>query len=499
MKGRFFLISTFAAGLLVAAVPAAQAEDAPENQPAEAETMAKEQDAAAKKIAARKAEDKEAQEQKTKEAVERQIERDKYKGLTLKLGDKQFIRFITWHQVWLRWTDPNPGTIIGGSLQRDTYFDIGLRRSRLLAFAQLNEFQIMTHFGINNQSFNNARKPQLFMHDVWTQYALFKNYLQIGFGLHYWHGISRLTNQSTLNFLTLDAPITNWPTIERTDQFARFLGIWIKGQVAGLDYRISLNKPFRTDRDPDPISEDNPNPNPMSEYLGETNTLSVAGYVEYQFLDKESDSLPYKVGTYIGSKTIFNLGFGFYYHPDSMQSLTPDLTRERTHDTLLVGVDLFADLPLGDRETAGALSTYLVFYNYDFGPDHIRNIGIMNVAEQTDPTRVSLNGAGNAYPSIGTGQHVYFQLGYLLPPSWFGGFEFMPYGAFQFSNMEALDDPMVLGEVGLNWFLQGHHAKITMAYRSRPIFNNIAPPGLDADIREDGRAGEFIVQTMIFL
>ena len=58
----------------------------------------------------------------------------------------------------------------------------------------------------------------------------------MGAGLHYWNGVSRLSSQSTLNFMTLDAPIFNWTNIEATDQFARQFGIYAKGQLDRLDY-----------------------------------------------------------------------------------------------------------------------------------------------------------------------------------------------------------------------------------------------------------------------
>ncbi len=419
--------------------------------------------------------------------------RDEYKGLTLKLGDNEFIRFITWHQIWLRFQELNPGSSIGGS-GADNNYDIGLRRSRFLGFAELNDFQIMTHFGINNQHFGrtdaaspNPRKPQLFFHDVWAQYSLVKNHLDVGFGLHYWNGISRLTNASTLNFMTLDAPITNWPTIDRTDQFARFMGMWAKGNIGLLEYRVAVNKPFYTDR---PLSF-------RSDYRGNS-YFSYAGYFEFQLLDLESDTLPYKVGTYIGKKKVFNLGAGFYIHPQSMQSQAASGEIE-VHDQILVGVDAFVDMPLGDRETSGAISGYLVFYNYDFGPDHIRDIGIMNVVDRAQDGQTTYQTFGNAYPSIGTGQHIYFQGGYLIPPALVGGWEFMPYVAVQYSNLEALEDPMVLFEGGLNWFLQGHHAKITMAFRSRPVFEERGELDRNVEVVSDGRASEFIVQTMIFL
>ena len=66
------------------------------------------------------------------------------------------------------------------------------------------------------------------MHDAWTEYAIIPSKLHIGTGLHYWNGVSRMASASTLNFMTLDAPIHNWFNIEATDQFARQLGIYAK-------------------------------------------------------------------------------------------------------------------------------------------------------------------------------------------------------------------------------------------------------------------------------
>ena len=53
---------------------------------------------------------------------------------------------------------------------------------------------------------------QIYMHDVWTEFMLVPKKLYIGTGLHYWNGVSRMANASTLNFMTLDAPIFNWYT-----------------------------------------------------------------------------------------------------------------------------------------------------------------------------------------------------------------------------------------------------------------------------------------------
>ena len=93
----------------------------------------------------------------------------------------------------------------------------------------------------------------LFLHDAWAEFAVEPGKLHIGSGLHYWNGISRLTNQSTLNMMTLDNPggqggvsvsdarLFPWSNITTSDQFARHLGIYAKGSLGKFGYRISAN------------------------------------------------------------------------------------------------------------------------------------------------------------------------------------------------------------------------------------------------------------------
>jgi hypothetical protein len=157
-------------------------------------------------------------------------------------------------------TDNNSGTldVNGKDLTGSSSFDVAIRRSRILMYAQVSpRFLILTHFGINNQSFinggangganltsagvsNAGKRPQLYIHDAWTEFAVQPNKLHVGMGLHYWNGVSRLSSNSTLNFMTMDAPIFNWFNIEATDQFARQFGIYAKGQLGRLDYLVSL-------------------------------------------------------------------------------------------------------------------------------------------------------------------------------------------------------------------------------------------------------------------
>ncbi|MFK7981350.1 MAG: hypothetical protein AB8G86_15295, partial [Saprospiraceae bacterium] len=181
--------------------------------------------------------------------VEKPKEDHSYKPLTLKLNEKgsKYVRFIMWHQMWLT---TNNMSADNAKLQVTP----SIRRSRMLAFAQVSpRFLILTHFGLNSLSPNNLTSlggngdaPQLFLHDAWGELKVNKS-LYIGGGLHYWKGLTRMSNQSTLNFMTLDQsrPFIGWHSLGVTDQFARHLGIYAKGAMGKFDYRIALNSPLR--------------------------------------------------------------------------------------------------------------------------------------------------------------------------------------------------------------------------------------------------------------
>lgn len=421
----------------------------------------------------------------------------------------KYMRFIAWNQVWLRSTELNPGTVIGDeSLSR--FEDAGLRRLRLLAYAQITpRYMIVTHIGINNQTFINGgasgsagtggygtgKKPGLFFHDAWNEYALVlpkesKPFsLSVGSGLHYYMGLSRMTMSSTLNYMTVDAPIFNWPLIENSDQFARQIGLFAKGKYNKMEYRFSINKPFSTNQIPVNVTDAS-----VAKAVDNNNVAqwSKAGYVEYQFLDKESNFLPYKVGSYLGTKKMFNIGAGFYNAPRSTQTSVNGIKEE--HPISLLAADVFLDMPVGAKEKKMAITAYSVFYNYDFGPNYLRNLGIMNegISDPTFTGTSALAGAGNLQPMIGTGNIWYTQAGVLLPnknekPK----VRIQPFSAYTYKNFEALQKASSQFDIGANFFLDGHHAKITTQYSTRPVYS--------AADKIESRKGEFILQLQIYL
>jgi hypothetical protein len=438
-------------------------------------------------------------------------------GTGLKIGLNQqgdkYVRFLVWNQIWARYIEQNGATTVNGEPSTST-MDVGARRLRLLAYAQISpRYLILTHFGINNQTFVNGggsgssgtggygqgKKPQLFFHDAYNEYAIIpatnpatgkgnKFSLSLGAGLHYFNGVSRLSSASTLTFLMIDAPVFNWPLIENADQFARQYGIYIKGAYSKLHYQFSIDKPFATNLKPadsTSVAVDN-----SGDAAG-----ALSGYVDYQFFAQESNFLPFRVGTYIGSKKVFNIGAGFYHQARGTRSSNARGIVQK-HDINLFAADAFLDLPIGRKEKNMALTAYGVYYNFDFGPNYLRTTGIMNpgVASTTAPAadRV-LEGPGNARVLLGTGSIAYLQAGFLLPK--FKGqnkVRIQPIAAIAYKQMEALKSAGAFWDAGCNFFLDAHNAKITAQYSSRPLYDPATKELKD-------RKGELDIQFQIAL
>lgn len=370
-------------------------------------------------------------------------------GLKVNLSEKgdKYFRLITWHQFWL---DGKTESVNGEDKFTVTPM---LRRSRFLMFAQLTDrFLILTHFGLNNLTpsgmhpVGHSPQAQLFMHDAWVEFKVTDN-LYLGGGLHYWNGISRLNNQSTLNLLPLDNPRFAWSTIGTTDQFARHLGIYAKGKFGKLDYRLAWNGAMVNSVDA--INNIAPGIEKAS-YIGRaaygTEASNIfAGYFNYQFFDQESNKLPYFVGTYLGKKKILNVGAGFYTHPKGSISLD-ELGDSLANNVLLYAVDVFTELPVGNN--SGAITGYLVYQSNDYG----QNYQLSSTSQD-----------------VFTGSVLYFQGGYLFGSKTQTAWQ--PYVTFANKSITSLDGSTSDIGVGLNCLLTGHNAKLSLEYRSMGSVN----------------------------
>ena len=400
---------------------------------------------------------------------------DEYKPLTVKLNEdgSKYLRFVMWSQFWLN----------GQKNSEDEFkVNLSLRRVRILALAQVSpRFLILMHFGLNNLTPDNMNPlgnqgdgPQLFFHGVWTEYTIVQKYLYVGAGLHYWNGISRITNASTLNFMTLDNYRRAWSVLGLADQFARQLGIYAKGMIGRFAYRIAVNSPLVNSLDVSKI------PSEPSAWTGQTlytgkyefrddAAWSYQGYFEFMFLDKEDNKLPFKVNTYLGKKKVLNIGAGFFAHPRGTITYNEPVADQdyqyimTQHNVSHYAFDVFYDTPLG----TGGLTAYGVFYIFDYGPGYTM---------------------GQTY---GTGNSFLIEAGYLLP-KFSNKISLQPYVAFNTVNFKAFDNPGNDLRTGVNLFIQGHHAKLTLEFNTNQTMYN------DIDAKPS-RSNQVTLQAQIFL
>lgn len=443
--------------------------------------------------------------------------------MTIKLDStgKKYIRFMTWATVWIRYTQANPGTAING-IEKSDWTDLALRQFRLVTYSQLSPaYLIVADIGIDNQTFSSGgsagggntgnggaafsgtlgKKPGLYVHDLWNEYTVIPDQkgsgslsnrqepfsLYIGTGLHYWMGISRMTTSSSANYLALDVPLYNWPLVDESDQFARQLGVYIKGNAGPVSYRWSVNKPFTVITPPPTTSDSN-----YAVDNNQTGKLSTTGYAAWQFFNHENNLLPYTTGTYIGTQKVLNIGAGYYYSPEATTTQsTNTLTR---HPISIWATDVFADIPFGDKRRNWAFTGYSVYYHYDFGPGYLRNLSIMN-ANVTQATgyagKMSQAGFGNLAPTIGTGNAWYTQAGLLLPKTIPHTVRLQPFGEFSRQSFDRYgSSTFTWWSAGGNIYLDGHHSRISFKYQTRPL--------VEAN-RQQGSKGSYIVATQVYL
>ncbi len=402
---------------------------------------------------------------------------------------KEYLRLTFLNQTWLRYTDANPGTTVNGSAQ-DQIFDIGLRRTRMQFFGQISpRVFFYTQFGMNNFTSNSKQYQGAFFHDAVSEFKIHDRFLSLGAGLTGWSGLSRYASPSVGSILTLDAPLYQQTTNGINDQFLRKLSLYAKGKIGKLDYRLALSKPMAVQNAVASVNSISDN----SDFSLTPAKLQSQAYLMYQFFDEEDNLVPYTTGTYLGKKKIFNLGAGFIYQPDAMWNLNA------SNDTvfspmLLLGADVFVDLPI-NKEKQNAITSYLAFNYFDLGKNYVRNIGVMNPANGVN-TSGTFNSSGNAFPMVGTGSTLYFQIGYLMKKELIGKSTFQFFGATQISDFERSNDYMFMYELGFNWFTNGtHNSKVSFMYQDRPIFNS---DGF-GNLNQISRKGMFVLQYQVMI
>ena len=362
-------------------------------------------------------------------------------GLTVKLNESgsKYVRFIMWHQFWLSSNNQTPG------------MNFSIRRSRVLALTQFTpRFLVLTHFGLNslgatgisgNPNPGTSNASDLFLHDAWGEFAFVPTKLHVGAGLHYWNGVSRLSNQSTLNFMTLDnagagtadARLFPWANITTSDQFARHLGLYAKGTIKKFSYRVAANNARKNAGTLSPTI-------PSMQVAGDGKSWLYTGYFNVNLLDPESDKLPYMVGSYLGKKKVLSIGGGFHYQPDAIKTGAVDdkgVAQFSSSEAISrVGADVFYDAPVGNKGAAVNILASITSNKYG--------------------SKESFN-SGGLVP--GSGTISYLQAGYLFPSKTDN--QLMPYATYSYQDIKSTPNKSYEVGLGVNWFISGHNAKIT--------------------------------------
>ena len=396
--------------------------------------------------------------------------------LKLNLDDsgKTYIKASVRMQLWARYFDTNPGTTINNE-SADNVFDLSVRRLRMGVSAQLTpKLYVYSLFGGNNINAKTEKDFQFEVLDLFAEYEFAKEF-SLGMGESGWEGLSRWNVRSSKSLMAVDAPLFSLLTVNKNDDGARGLGVWAKGQVGKFDYILSLK---------DPVQFGVVSTEGKIDYAINKPRKRISGYVKYEFLDNESNKSPYSggAGTYVGTKNILNLGIGFMNQPKMTSQLING--EEKYYDFKNWAVDLFYDAPI-NKEKGTAVTSYLGYYNTDFGPNYIRNVGSNDITSGG----TSFNGSGNDFPMMGTGNTLFFQLGYLLPKAK-NNSQLQPNIAIQYSDFDGLDDKMVVYDLGINCYFKGHSNKLSIGYQNRPIYDKIAKTVSE-------RKGMFVMQYQI--
>lgn len=396
----------------------------------------------------------------------------------------KYIKFGMNLQVWGRYSELNPNSKIGTTEVNDAY-DIVIRRLRLQAMGMLTD-NIFFHLqlGQNNINFTQNNGPSnapLSVMDALGEYH-FNEKLHIGGGLTAWGaGTTRYSANSSSSQLTLDTPMYQQFANTSSTFGNRNLSIYAKGYLGKFNYRAAITNPYRNS---------NNNLGLNSTVSTETPRAQYSGILTYSFLDKESLEDAYHKGTYLGTKKVFNIALGYMTQAKAMWHLTPDAT-VAYNDMKVFGFDIFYDSPINAK--GAALTAYAAFNNNDYGKNYIQSVNTPNPAIGDNTL---INGSGAGFIGVGTGNIYYAQLGYLFGKSDNEAKKgrFQPYAATQIADLEALDTPMTMYELGVNYYTTGTLGpKFSLNYQNRAVYDKT----LIGAYKQSDRLGMVVLQCQV--
>ena len=283
-------------------------------------------------------------------------------------------------QFWLRYAQNNPGTTINGEAT-DGNVDFSMRRFRVGLQSKLGDnLYIFSQIGGNNVNQNTLGSFRVQLLDLYGEYRFSPKFV-IGAGKSSWGTSNRLSSFSNGSMANLDALIFSLFTLNRQDNSGRNLGIYTKGQLGKIDYRMAVSTP--------PFYKGSVVENKVDYAINNPN-LRYSGYFKYEFWGNESNTNPFSgsLGTRLGSQDILNIGIGGIFQSKMMQKkVNSDISY---YDFKNISADFYMEKRLSEKEDA--LTAYLGYFYTDFGPDYVRNVGANDIADSK--SRTSFNGKG---------------------------------------------------------------------------------------------------------
>jgi len=145
-----------------------------------------------------------------------------------------------------------------------------------------------TQFGLNNFTYNSKQFSGGIFSWCGNEFTVHEKWLSIGAGLTGWSGLSRLRiTIRGFNFIARCAALSA-STNGVNDQFLRKLSVYAKGKIGKLDYRFALSKPMAIQNAVASVGA----LSSVSDFALTPPKLQTQGYVMYQFLDQEDNTIP---------------------------------------------------------------------------------------------------------------------------------------------------------------------------------------------------------------
>ncbi|WP_439554867.1 hypothetical protein [Dyadobacter sp.] len=416
-----------------------------------------------------------------------------------------YVKVTFTNQAWFRFNESNPGTTVLGDPKTNT-FDIGLRRTRMQLFGQITDrIFFYTQFGMNNfnkvsasPAYNTTgtpsnRKVAAFFHDALGEYEIQRkgtSFIRFGGGLTIVNGFSRFSQPGIGSIMTMDVPVFAQATVDQTDQFARKLAVYSRGQIGKVNYRVSVADPFPVETNGSATAAINQN----AVFSQRHHHKQFEGLLIYNIFETDDNTTPgYLTGTYLGKRRVLNIEAGINARKNA--TWRREGVDTLYHNMTLWSVAAFLDMPV-DNAKGTAVSAYLGYFSTDYGRGYLRYNGIMNPATGTTQPIAGVGGTqGNAYPMFGTGSVIYAQAGYKFKDGLLGSQgTLMPYASLQYADYDRLRDGMSVFNVGLNWLIKGHTGKMSLNYENRPVYRSSSVVN---ELEANGRRGAVTLQYQV--